>query len=84
LAGKFLLVDLCNGRIRLGITVTRRYGKAVLRNRAKRLIRESFRQLKSQLPAGCDIHIRPRRALQTAKQPQVQAELLQLITSIEI
>ena len=55
----------------------RRYGKAVLRNRAKRLIRESFRQLKSELPAG-DLVIRPRRALQNAKQPQVQAELLAL------
>ena len=34
------------GRPRLGITVTRRLGGAVRRNRAKRLIREIFRRYK--------------------------------------
>jgi ribonuclease P protein component len=32
-----------NGRARLGVTVSRRVGNAVVRNRVKRLVREVFR-----------------------------------------
>jgi ribonuclease P protein component len=38
------------GHTRLGITVSRRVGNAVARNRWKRLIRESFRQIQHELP----------------------------------
>ncbi len=38
-------------RPRLGITVTRRVGGAVQRNRARRLVREWFRAAKKSLPA---------------------------------
>lgn len=40
---------------RLGITVTRKVGNAVVRNRIKRLVREVFRQHRAQLPPGLDI-----------------------------
>ena len=42
-------------RTRLGISVGKRIGPAVKRNRVKRLIRESFRLLQHDLPAGLDV-----------------------------
>lgn len=46
---------------RLGLSVSRKVGKAVVRNRWKRLIREAFRLSRSQLPAGVDLIVIPRR-----------------------
>lgn len=45
----------CRPWTRIGITVTRKVGKAVVRNRVKRLVREVFRQHKEHFPAGCDL-----------------------------
>ncbi|MBI1372941.1 MAG: ribonuclease P protein component [Phycisphaera sp.] len=39
---------------RLGLSVSRRVGNAVVRNRVKRMLRESFRLLQHDLPAGYD------------------------------
>lgn len=52
------------GSSRLGIVASRKLGDAVERNRAKRLIREVFRQ-SSFLPdgAGVDVVVIPRREL---------------------
>ena len=40
------------GHSRLGLAVSRRAGSAAVRNRIKRMIRESFRLLRDDLPGG--------------------------------
>ncbi|MEP0845247.1 MAG: ribonuclease P protein component [Phycisphaerae bacterium] len=45
---------------RLGMIVGGRYGGAVARNRIKRRLREAFRQLRLELPAGLDLVCIPR------------------------
>jgi ribonuclease P protein component len=50
-------------RPRLGITASRRVGNAVVRNRAKRLVRAAFRALRSELPDGLDLVVIVRQGL---------------------
>ena len=59
----YLLVFGCpNGmsHARLGLSVSRKVGGAVVRNRWKRLIREAFRVSRSELPEGVDLVVIPR------------------------
>ena len=63
---------------RLGITVPRRLGTAVLRNRIKRRIREVFRLHRRELPGGWDIVLNPRPAAATVAYPALERELLRL------
>ncbi len=46
---------------RLGLSVGKVVGNAVVRNRWKRLIREAFRISRGELPPGIDLVVRPQR-----------------------
>ncbi len=57
---------------RLGIAATRKLGGAVVRNRAKRLVREVFRR--AHVPPGLDIVVIPRPGLLDAEYRVIEAE----------
>ena len=50
------------GHPRLGVSVSRKIGNAVVRNRFKRLFREAFRLSQHELPSGIDLILIPRGA----------------------
>jgi ribonuclease P protein component len=52
-----------DGPPRLGITVTRKFGNAVARNRAKRLFRELFRRASALLPSCVDFVVIPKTSV---------------------
>jgi len=58
-SSNFIVVVLhrSNSLTRLGLTVSRKVGGAVQRNRVKRLIREFFRNYFNELPVSVDISI---------------------------
>lgn len=66
---------------RLGITVPARVGKAVLRNRVKRRLREAFRLNRDQFSQGWDIVMNPREAAGRVPFKSLEKEMMRLFPS---
>ncbi len=66
---------------RLGVTVPARIGKAVVRNRVKRRVREAFRLNRARLPQGWDIVMNPREAAGRVAFATLEKEMMRLLPS---
>lgn len=64
---------------RIGVTAGKSVGNAVVRNRAKRLLRAAARDLYPQIRTGHDIMLIARKPIIQVKMPLVRNALLQLL-----
>lgn len=75
---KFVLFGQVNAfqRHRLGITVSRKVGGAVVRNRVKRLFREIFRKSSLEIPNHFDLVVNAKRGCAEASYSELCAEFI--------
>jgi len=81
---KFVLLAAPNqGAVsRLGLSVGRKLGPALRRNRLKRLIREAFRLNKSALSAPMDLVVIPRREWRELRLSEIEADFGQTLAEV--
>jgi len=68
---------------RLGLSVGRKVGGAVRRNRVKRLLREAYRLNKDLVSAACDIVIVPRKQWQDLSLRAIEPSMREALSRIE-
>ena len=69
---------------KLGVTISKKFGKSHIRNRFKRVVREAFREISSELPSGLELHVLPRTPPLQIKKQDVLLDLRQIQSKITI
>ncbi len=78
------VTDSENGNLQTGVICGRKFCiKAVVRNRARRLVWESFRMLKPMIKP-CRLVFIPRQRIKTAKCADVQREMQKLLKKLDM
>lgn len=80
----FTIFALDNARdvCRLGVTVTKRIGRAVVRNRCKRLLKETFRRNKRLFPVPLDIVVNVKHPMINATYAEVDRQFRRFIEKL--
>lgn len=81
-----VLVIMANGRpdSRFAFSASKQIGKATVRNRAKRLMRESARRLQNQMKGGWDCLFIARRGAPEASMAQIEAAMNQILDRAQV
>jgi len=73
-----LCIDNASKENRLGVVASKKVGGAVIRNRARRRLKEMYRHYEENLCKGCDIILIARSGISTADYTALKASFVRL------
>ncbi len=75
----YILKKNNQANFRIGLSVSKKIGNAVTRNRIKRLIREAFKEIKAELPTNYDFVIIARKPTANMDFHQVKSSIIHIL-----